>query len=91
MPQGRTASKINFIAVRAHLMTLKNNTCDNVYSAEIVNVIEDVFDWIVLLKLAPNPSKLFRWVINKKEAPRLEKGTFVDVGVATENVIFLEN
>jgi len=91
IPSGSVASKIKFVAVRSHLLMLKNKDCDNVYNAQIMNIIEDVFDWIVLLKLAPQSPKLFRWVINKREAPRLEKGAFIDVGVATENVIFLEH
>jgi molybdate transport system ATP-binding protein len=93
IPSGVVGADIKFVAVRAHLLTLKNNACDNIYNAQIINTIEDIFDWIVLLKLSPKAAKPFRWVINKKEAPlsMLGKGSFVDVGIATENVIFLEH
>lgn len=91
VPAGITAEKIKFVALRSHLLTFKKDKCDNVFRAQIINVIEDVFDWIVLLKMAPQAPKLFRWVISKKEAQILVTGNFVEVGVETSNIIFLEH
>lgn len=89
IPQGTAEETVRFVAVRAHLMTF-NNDCENVFNAQIVNIIEDVFDWIVLLKLSPLAPKYFRWVVGKKEAPPLQIGENVTIGVASENVFFLE-
>lgn len=68
LPPGRSAEKIRYVAIRSHLMTL-NTECENVFNAEIADIIEDVFDWIVLLKLTPLSDRLFRWVLSKKNAP----------------------
>lgn len=89
LPQEIEGENIKFVAVHAHMMTLDNNY-ENIFNAQIVNIIEDVFDWIVLLKLSPQAPKNFRWVVSKKDAPPLQKGANVTIGVTTENVFFLE-
>ena len=91
IPQGiMEAEKIRFVAVRAHLMQ-PGSDYENVFNAQIVNVIEDVFNWIVVLKLSPQAKKTFRWVVSKKEIASLQAGTNITVGIAAEHVIFLEN
>ena len=90
IPQGMEAEKIRFVAVRAHLMQ-PGSEYENVFNAQMVNVIEDVFNWIVVLKLSPQAKKTFRWVVSKKEIASLQAGTNITVGIAAEHVIFLEN
>lgn len=90
IPQETDEDKVRFVAVRAHLM-MPGSEYENVFNAQIVNVIEDVFNWIVVLKLSPQAKKTFRWVVSKKEINRLQTGTNITVGIASEHVIFLES
>ena len=90
IPQGLDEEKVRFVAVRAHLMR-PGSEYENVFNAQIVNVIEDVFNWIVILKLSPRAKKCFRWVVSKKEIAGLAIGTNITVGIASEQVIFLES
>ena len=90
IPQGIDEEKVRFVAVRAHLM-MPGSEYENIYNAQIVNVIEDVFNWIVILKLSPQAKKCFRWVVSKKEIVRLAIGTNITVGIASEQVILLES
>ena len=90
IPQGLDEEKVRFVAVRAHLMRL-GSEYENIFNAQIVNVIEDVFNWIVILKLSPRAKKCFRWVVSKKEIAGLAIGTNITVGIASEQVIFLES
>ena len=90
IPQGTDEDTVRFVAVRAHLM-MPSSEYENVFNAQIVNVIEDVFNWIVVLKLSPQAKKTFRWVVSKKEITRLQAGTNITVGITSEQVIFLES
>jgi len=90
IPQGTDEDNVRFVAVRAHLM-MPGSEYENVFNAQIVNVIEDVFNWIVVLKLSPQAKKTFRWVVSKKEITRLQTGTNITVGITSEHVIFLES
>ncbi|MHC1718388.1 MAG: sulfate/molybdate ABC transporter ATP-binding protein [Acidaminococcaceae bacterium] len=90
IPQGIDDDNVRFVAVRAHLM-MPGSEYENIFNAQIVNVIEDVFNWIVVLKLSPRAKKCFRWVVSKKELHRLQTGTNITVGIASEQVIFLES
>ena len=90
IPQGIDEEKIRFVAVRAHMM-LPGSEYENVFNAQIVNIIEDVFNWIVVLKLSPQAKKTFRWVVSKKEITRLQAGANITIGIASEHVIFLES
>jgi molybdate transport system ATP-binding protein len=90
IPQGIDEDTIRFVGVRAHLMQ-KGAEYENVFNAQIINVIEDVFNWIVLLKLSPKAKKCFRWVVSKKEIARLQTGTNITVSMASEQVLFLES
>lgn len=89
-PNHMAKEKIKYVAVRSHLLTLKTAGCDNVFNAQIIKIIEDVFEWIVLLKMTPQALKPFRWVISKKEAPILVQENYITVGIETKNIIFLE-
>ena len=90
IPQGTDEDNVRFVAVRAHLM-MPGSEYENVFNAQIVNVIEDVFNWIVVLKLSPQAKKTFRWVVSKKEIARLQTESNITVGITSEHVIFLES
>ena len=90
IPQEIDPDAVRFLAVRSHLM-MSGVEYENVFNAQIVNIIEDVFNWIVVLKLSSKAKKTFRWVVSKKELPYLKAGTNITVGIASEHVFFLES
>ena len=90
IPDKFTFKNVQYVAIRSHLLNIGSHG-DNVFNAEIVEIIEDVFNWIVLLKLSPTSDRMFRWVLNKKSAPPLTKGALIEVSIPNTDVIFLEH
>lgn len=80
------------VGVRAHFFEIATAKFeDNVFSMVIEKIIEDVFDWIILLRPSEGAIKLLRWEIRKTGPMALKEGQSVHMTVKAHHILLLKS
>ena len=57
--------ELKFIGIRAHLLEYRSEAGENVFRMEVVQVVEDTFSYIVMVRFTES-AKMIRWEVEKK-------------------------
>jgi len=82
---------LRYVAIRAHYLELKEAPGDNVFVMEVVNVVEDVFSFLVMLRHQGTEGKLLRLELPKADWLALQDPVKIYLHLPPENIMLLEH
>ena len=84
------ADNIAFAGIRAHFLALRENIGENTFAMEVVDVVEDVFSYLIMLRRKGSEARPVRWELSKEEWLKLGNPTEVNLHFPPNKIMLLE-
>jgi len=82
--------KIAFVGIRAHFLALQENVGENTFVMEVLDVVEDVFSYLIMLRRKGSEARPVRWELSKEEWLGLGNPTEVNLHFPPNKIMLLE-
>ena len=82
--------KIAFAGIRAHFLVLQENVGENTFVMEVLDVVEDVFSYLIMLRRKGSEARPVRWELSKEEWLGLGNPTEVNLHFPPNKIMLLE-
>ncbi len=82
--------KAAFAGIRAHFLVLREKVGDNTFVMEVVDVVEDVFSYLIMLRRKDSEARPVRLEISKSEWLQLGDPTEVNLYFPPNKIMLLE-
>ena len=82
--------KAAFAGIRAHFLVLQENVGENTFVMEVLDVVEDVFSYLIMLRRKGSEARPVRWELSKEEWLGLGNPTEVNLHFPPNKIMLLE-
>ena len=87
---GQVPENLRYVAIRAHFMEVKPKMQENTFAMDVVNVVEDVFSYLVMLRRQGTEARPLRWELSKDEWRRLKEPAVLYLYFPPEKIMLME-
>lgn len=87
---GDVPDNVRYAAIRAHFMEVKSGPEENTFAMEVVQVVEDVFSYLVMLRRQGTKARPLRWELSKDEWLSLNEPKVLYLHFPPEKIMLME-
>jgi molybdate transport system ATP-binding protein len=88
--QSPVPDKIKYVGIRAHYMELGQAGQANTFTMEVVQVVEDVFSYLVMLRVPHTTGVALRWELPKPVWEKMGRPSLVEVYFPPNKLMIME-